>query len=78
MNKEQNDGVLLNSVILILGVLIFLVGLLTAYTKMAGTRWGTVVEGTIPEVGGLLFICFGLYIIIRSIRKLVHKNRKNA
>jgi cytochrome c biogenesis protein CcdA len=78
MNEEQNDRVLLNSVILVLGVLILLVGLLTTYTKMAGTRWGEVVEGIFPQVGGLIFICFGLYLIITSIRKLIRKNRKTA
>jgi len=73
MNKDKKDKVLINSVNLILGILMFLVGLLTAYTKTAGTRSGGTVQGIIPQIGGIVFICYGLYVIFMSIKKLFYK-----
>jgi hypothetical protein len=44
---------------------------------MAGTRWIGVVEGIWPQIGGSMFILFGIYLIISSLKKLViYKNRK--
>jgi hypothetical protein len=74
MNKEKTDRFIFNSVILVLGILIFIAGLLMTYSKMSGNRWGNVVYGIRSQIGGIFFICFGLYIIIISIKKFVHKN----
>ncbi|RJQ42252.1 MAG: hypothetical protein C4550_00175 [Nitrospiraceae bacterium] len=76
IKKKYTDDVLFNIIILILGVLILSVGLLIFYTKMAGTRSLTVVEGTWPQIGGIIFILFGIYLVILSIKKLITHYRK--
>lgn len=76
--KSANDDILLNIIVLILGVLVFLVGLLTFYTRMAGTRWLGVIEGTWPQIGGIIFILFGVYLMISSIKKLFVKKGRNG
>lgn len=78
VKKKPDDVVLFNIIILILGVLILSVGLLTFYTKMAGNRWMRVVEGTWPQIGGIILSLFGIYLIILSIKKLIAHHIKNS
>ena len=78
-NKKEielpKNEMLFDVVILILGVLIFLVGGLIFYLKISGTRWGEVVEGVSAQIGGAIFILFGAYLIISTIKKLVPRNK---
>jgi uncharacterized membrane protein HdeD (DUF308 family) len=66
--NSKKDG-LFNIVILILGVLIALVGILMSYTNISGTRWLEPIEGA--RLSGIIFILFGIYLIISSIKKLI-------
>jgi len=69
--RMSDDTILVNIVMLILGILIFLVGLFMFQTGIAGTRWMTTIEGPVPRAGGILFIFLGGYLIISSIKKLI-------
>lgn len=71
----MKDDILLNVIVLILGILICLVGIVMFYTNMSGTRWMEAVEGA--RLSGIIFILFGIYLIILSIKKLIVHYRKN-
>ena len=73
--ESPKNEMLFEVVILILGVLILLVGGLIFYSKMAGTRWGELVEGISTQIGGAVFILFGAYLIVLTIKKLVSKGK---
>jgi|Deesub1362A_J573_1020465.scaffolds.fasta_scaffold09059_6 threonine/homoserine/homoserine lactone efflux protein len=68
-NRVSGDEVLSNIIILVLGILIFSVGVFMFYTELAGTRWMRIVEGPVPKAGGIIFILLGGYLIISSIKK---------
>ncbi len=78
IKKEKNnlkENILFNVIVLILGILISIVGLLMFYSNISGTRWMEAVKGA--RISGIMFILFGIYLIISSIKKIViYKNEK--
>ncbi len=78
IKKKKSEKAMGYIVALILGVFLFLVGVLVFQTKLFGTRGFGVVEGSKAQIGGIILILVGLYAIIASIRKLRLKirNRK--
>lgn len=70
-NKEILKIISANLLELFLGTLIFLVGLLVFYTKMAGSRYGLSLEGTEAQISGASMMLFGGYRVWQAIRKTI-------
>jgi uncharacterized membrane protein YidH (DUF202 family) len=75
-NKEILKELSANLFIFLIGALTLLVGILVFYTKMFGVRGGDYTEGLFAQVGGIVLMLLGCYVMLLTIRKIV-KELKN-
>lgn len=69
-NESTKKHKLYNIIELIVGFLIFLIGILIFRWKLVGSRGWETLEGPEAQIFGIIFILYGLYRTLSAIRKL--------
>lgn len=69
IDKKKRDCI----IELILGVIILFVGAIVFLTKISGTRYGSIIEGPVAQIIGIILIFYGCYKLVSALKNIFSK-----